>query len=71
MVPLNVVVVSKVAELPTCQNAPSSNPPLIKETDEAGAVIRVLPIWKMKSASELPCASRVRVPVNCALEEKQ
>ena len=30
------------------------------------AVVRVLPIWKMKTALALPWALRVRVPVSCA-----
>ena len=46
--PSNAVVVPSVAELPTCQNSPLSVPPceptLIILTDEALAVVSVLPI---------------------------
>ena len=63
--------VPRVAELPTCQNTPQLDPPLIKSTDEALAVVSVLPILKTKTAPGLPCASSVRVPVNWAEVEKQ
>src|SRR5947209_13542134 len=71
MLPSSEVPVPRVAELPTCQNTPQFDPPLIKSTDAALAVVSVLPILKMKAALELPCASRVRVPVNWAEVEKQ
>jgi len=48
--PSNEVLVPSVAELPTCQNTPRSEPPLepklITSTVEALAVVSVLPIWK-------------------------
>jgi hypothetical protein len=48
--PANDVAVPSVAELPTCQNTLHSDPPLIITTDEALAVVKVLPILKMNSA---------------------
>src|SRR5687767_2987717 len=63
MLPANAVPVPSVAELPTCQNTLQELPPLITFTREALAVVKVLPIWKMKTASGLPCASSVSVPV--------
>ena len=71
MFPASVVPVPRVAEAPTCQNTPQLDPLLIRRTDEALAVVSVLPILKTKRALELPCASRVRVPVNWAEVEKQ
>jgi hypothetical protein len=64
ILPLNAVVVPRVAELPICQNTLQSEPPLIMRTDELLAVVSLLPIWKMKTASALPWASRVSAPVN-------
>ena len=64
MFPAKVVLVPRVAELPTSQNTPVLAPPLITLTVEPLAVVRVLPISKTKSASGLLCASRVSVPVN-------
>jgi len=64
MFPKNDVVVPRVAELPTCQYALHLLPPLIMATDESEAVMRVLAIWKMKSAFGSPCALRVSVPVS-------
>jgi len=54
MFPTNVVVVSIVAELPTCQNTLQSWPPLITTTDEPGPVVSVLPIWKTHTALGSP-----------------
>jgi hypothetical protein len=71
MLPANAVLVPKVAELPTCQKTLSPSPPLVKATDEALAVVSVLPIWKTKTAFGLPCAFRVSAPVNCADDVKQ
>ena len=42
--PSNAVEVPSVAELPTCQNRPSLEPPLMMLTSEALAVVSVLPI---------------------------
>jgi hypothetical protein len=42
--PWNVVVVPRVAELPTCQNTFESVKLLLKITDELLAVVSVLPI---------------------------
>ena len=64
MFPAKVVLVPRVAELPTSQNTPLFAPPLITITVELLAVVRVLPIWKTKSAFGLPRALRVSVPVN-------
>src|ERR1700724_635348 len=71
MLPSSAVPVPRVAELPTCQKMPQLEPPLISSTDEALAVVSVLPILKMNRALGLPCALRVRVPVSCAEVEKQ
>ena len=62
--PTNVVVVPRVAELPTCQNTLQSEPPLITLTTALLAVVSVLPIRKMKTELGSPWASRVTVPVN-------
>ena len=68
MFPSNAVLVPIVAELPTCQNTPSSAPPLepklITETDEPLAVVNALPIWKTQNALLLPWASSCSVPVS-------
>jgi hypothetical protein len=71
MLPASAVPVPRVAELPTCQKTPQLDALLIKRTDEALAVVSVLPILKIKTALGLPCASRVSVPVNWAEVEKQ
>ena len=70
MFPANVMVVPRVAELPTCQNMLQLEPPLITETDDPLAVVSVLPILKRNTALGLPWASRVSVPVNWADDEK-
>src|SRR5438128_8398684 len=62
--PTNVVVVPRDAELPICQKTLQGEPPLIMRTDEALAVVSVLPILKMKTALAELCASRVSMPVN-------
>jgi len=62
--PMNDVVVPSVAELPICQATPHGFPPLIMTTDDALAVVNVLPVLKMKAALAFPCALSVRVPVN-------
>ena len=54
--PTKAVVVSRVAELVTCQNTlqPGPGPLLIKTTDEPGAVVSALPILKTQAALGLP-----------------
>ena len=73
MFPMKLVPVPSVAELPTCQNTLQllPLPGLITTMDEPLAVVRELPILKMKSALGLPRALRVSVPVNWAEDEKQ
>ena len=44
ILPTNVVPVPSVAELPTCQKTLQAEAPLIRRTDEALAVVSVLPI---------------------------
>ena len=44
MLPMNEVVVPRVAEVPTCQNISHGEPPLMTFTDELLAVVSVLPI---------------------------
>jgi hypothetical protein len=55
ILPLNVVAVPRVAELPTCQFIEHclwwQFSPLTNETVELLAVVRVLPIWKTKLES--------------------
>jgi hypothetical protein len=65
------VPVPSVAELPICHQTLQGEAPLIRTTFEALAVVSVLPIWKMKTALELPWPFRVSVPVSCADEEKR
>jgi hypothetical protein len=67
MLPMKLVPVPKVAELPTCQKTLAAVAPLISNTFALLAVIRVLPIWKMKT----PLPLRVRFPVKKAEEAKQ
>jgi pyruvoyl-dependent arginine decarboxylase (PvlArgDC) len=61
--PRNTVVVSSVAELPTCQNTLQADAPLMRLTVLLGAVMSVLPAWKMNTAPGSFCASKVTVPV--------
>jgi len=63
MVPTKVVLVSRVAELPTCQKTLHGWAPLMSATVLFGAVMSVEPTWKMKTALALPLASSVTVPV--------
>ncbi len=65
MVPLNWVVVPRVAELPTCQNTLQAFAPLMKATELDEAVVRVEGIRKMKTELGSPSPSRVTVPVSC------
>ncbi|GHD84980.1 hypothetical protein GCM10010508_06910 [Streptomyces naganishii JCM 4654] len=69
MLPLKKEFVSRVAELPTCQNTLQACAPLTSRTLLPGAVIRVEPIWKMKTALGSPWASRVTVPVRFSDDE--
>ena len=51
MVPLKIVLVPRVAELPTCQKTLEATAPPIRTTALLpAAVVSVLPIWKMKTA---------------------
>jgi hypothetical protein len=64
MSPVNDVVVPSVAELPTLQNTLPPCAPLISSTDEALAVVSVLPMLKMKIELGLPRPLSLSVPVN-------
>jgi hypothetical protein len=70
-VPIKFVPVPRVAELPTCQKTSHRCAPPMSATEALLAVMRVLPIRKMKGASELPLALRVTVPVSVAEDAKQ
>ena len=63
MVPTNVELVPRVAELPTCQYTLHGEAPLMSDTVLPDAVVRVEPIWNTQTALGFPCASRVSVPV--------
>lgn len=64
MVPLKVVLVPRVAELPTCQKTLDAEAPPMRFTVLlVDAVVSVVPIWKMKTAFGLPLPLRVTVPV--------
>lgn len=64
MVPLKIVLVPRVAELPTCQKTLAAwAPPIRLTTLLLAAVVRVVPIWKMKTAFGLPLPLSVTVPV--------
>ena len=64
MFPTKRVVVSRVAELPTCQNTLHAWAPLMRLTLLFGAVVSVDPILKMNTELGSPWASRVNVPVS-------
>jgi hypothetical protein len=64
MFPLKAVFVPRVAELPTCQKTLHAWVPLMRFTLLADAVVRVDPIWKMKTALGSPWPSSVTVPVS-------
>ena len=70
-VPMKLVPVPRVAELPTCQKTLQRCASLISTTDASLAVMSVLLILKIKTASGLPLALRVRVPVIAAEDAKQ
>jgi hypothetical protein len=65
IVPSNVVVVSRVAELPTCQKMLHLVP--VPTTDEPGPVVSVLPILKTQTSVARPL--RVSTPVFCTDDE--
>jgi hypothetical protein len=72
MVPLKVVPIPRVAELPTCQKTlEACAPPMRFTLLLLAAVISVLPIWKMKTAFGLPLPLRVTVPVMKTEDESQ
>src|SRR3954463_2619565 len=59
MLPLKIVVVFSVADVPTCQKMLLALAPPARITCAPAPVVRVEPIWKMKIASGSPCASSV------------
>ena len=63
MLPAKAELVPRVAEEPTFQKTLQGWAPLIRLTREAEALIRVLAVWKMKTAFGLPWALRVSAPV--------
>lgn len=54
MLPLKIVLVPRVAELPTCQKTLQALAPLMSMTEEADAVVMVLPIWNTHCALGSP-----------------
>src|SRR5579859_941648 len=62
IVPLKDVDVFKEHRLPTCQKMLAACAPPARMTCRKGAVVRLLAIWKMKTAFGFPLASRVRSP---------
>jgi hypothetical protein len=70
--PLKWLVDTSVAEEPTFQKTLQELPtPFVKTTLLPDAVVKVLPIWNMKTALASPPALSVNVPVNPADELKQ
>jgi hypothetical protein len=65
IVPTKVVVVPRVAELPTCQKTSHACVGSITLTTALLAVVSVLPIWKTQG----PEPVSVSVPVSTALDE--
>lgn len=64
MVPWKIVLVPRVAELPTCQNTLWELAPLIRMMWLfPAAVVKVDCIWKIQIAFALPPPSSVRLPV--------
>jgi hypothetical protein len=63
MLPTKLVLVPRVAELPTCQNTLHAWAPSISLTVLLDAVMSVDPAWKMNTELRLFCPSRVTVPV--------
>ena len=60
--PLKTAFVPMVAELPTCHQTLEALAPPARMIWLPTNVVRVDPIWKMKTAFELPPASSVRLP---------
>jgi hypothetical protein len=71
MFPRKVVKVPMVAELPICQYTLVPRPPPLIKTCDPLAVVRVVPIWKMKIALGSPPSLRLSVVVNWADVSKQ
>ena len=69
MVPLKLEVVPRVAEVPTCQKMFLACAPPLRITWRPDVVVSVDAIWKMKTASASPRASRVRSPDDIASED--
>src|SRR5687768_1285180 len=59
MLPLKIVVVSSVADVPTCQKTFEAFAPPVRITCAPGPVVSVDPILKIKIAFGSPCASSV------------
>jgi hypothetical protein len=70
-VPIKLVLVPRVAELPTCQKTWHCSAPLMSTTEASLAVMRVLATLKMKTAFGSPPALSVSAPVIAAEDEKQ
>jgi len=68
--PWKMVPVPRVALEPILQNTLHGDAPFIRSTIAPVAVVSVDTIWKMNIALASPPASSVRIPVNCADEEK-
>ena len=64
MLPTKVAVVSRVAELPTCQNTLQGEAPLISDTTLLEPIVSDESVWKMKTESGSFSPSRVKVPVS-------
>lgn len=71
MLPLKLVLVPRVAELPTWKKMLQVFAEPIACTLELLAVVSVLPILKINTAAGFPCPSSVSVPVSWAEELKQ
>src|ERR1022692_1065594 len=69
IVPGKVDMAPRVAELPTCQNTFDAWALPVRLTWRWEAVVSVVAIWKMKTASAFPPASSVRSPEVIASEE--
>lgn len=63
IVPMKLVVLSRVADDPTCQYTLHALPPLMNLTLLLGAVTNVVPALKMNTAAGSPWAFKVRLPV--------
>ena len=68
-VPLNTDVVPKVTELPTCQKILDARAPPVRITLRPDVVVSEDAIFIMKTAFEIPFASKVRSPDDTASEE--